>query len=108
MIAPLQTAANASAHRPVAIVLIAGPPDRENAIDPRLLRQLFGLTAAEARLTAALVEGNSVKEFAEATGVSLNTARTHLKNLFIKVGVKRQAALVREVLIALAHLRRNL
>ncbi len=104
MIAPLHTVGHGSARQPAAIMLIAGAPDPRVPLDPRLLQELFGLTPAEARLTAALVEGLSVKDFAEAAGVSLNTARTHLKNVFAKMGVKRQAALVREVLTALEQL----
>jgi DNA-binding CsgD family transcriptional regulator/PAS domain-containing protein len=107
-IAPLHTGAYVSARQHAAIILIGGTQDREDGVDPRLLRQLFGFTPAESRLTAALVEGKSAKEFAEAAGVSLNTARTHLKNLFVKAGVKRQSALVREVLTALDQLGRNL
>lgn len=104
-IAPLETGADGSARHAAAIVMIAAPPEavREPeapgaGMDARLLEQLFGLTPAEARLTAALAGGKSVKEFSEEAGVSLNTARTHLKNVFAKTGVTRQAALVREVL----------
>ena len=108
VVAPLETAGQASARQPAAIVLIAGGAGAGEPPDARLIQELFGFTPAEARLTAALVAGKSVKEFAEEAGVSLNTARTHLKNVFPKTGVKRQAALVREVLSALEQLRRRL
>ncbi len=102
-IAPLEIA-NGSVRYPAAILTIAAPQPLE-AIDVRLLEQLFGLTPAEARLTAALVAGKSVKEYTEEARVSLNTARTHLKSVFAKTGVKRQAALVREVLTTVEQLR---
>lgn len=100
--------ASGSLRQAGAILLIAAPPDPANALDARLLQQLFGFTPAEARLASALVSGKSVKEFAENAGVSLNTARTHLKNVFAKADVTRQSALVREVLATVEQLKRCL
>lgn len=105
-VAPLDTGSNGSVRHAAAMVTIAapGPP---SGIDARTLQQIFGLTPAEALLTAALAAGKSLKEFTEEAGVSLNTARTHLKNVFAKTGVTRQAALVREVLAAIEQVRRT-
>jgi DNA-binding CsgD family transcriptional regulator len=58
------------------------------------LIQLFGLTRVEARLAARLANGQSVEEIANEFSVSLNTARTHLKSIFNKTGVRRQSELV--------------
>jgi DNA-binding CsgD family transcriptional regulator len=106
-VAPLDAGANGSPVHAAAMVTIAVPPERDAPIDAALLQEWFGFTRAEARLTAALASGKSVQEFSEEVGVSLNTARTHLKSAFAKAGVKRQAALVREILTALEQLRRN-
>jgi DNA-binding CsgD family transcriptional regulator len=51
-------------------------------------------TAAEARLANALLEGQSLADFSEEVGVSINTARKQLASLFAKTGTNRQAALV--------------
>jgi len=51
-------------------------------------------TAAEARLAKALSNGQSLTDFSEGVGVSINTARKQLAALFAKTGTNRQAALV--------------
>ena len=62
------------------------------------LRIVYGLTPAEARLTALIVEGQDPHSAAGILGVSANTVKYHLKAVFDKVGVGRQAELVRRVL----------
>jgi DNA-binding CsgD family transcriptional regulator len=71
--------------------------ERTRIPKPALLEQLLGFTPAEARLAAALLAGKTVQEFAEEAGVTLNTARTHLKRVFSKAGVGRQAELIRQL-----------
>jgi DNA-binding CsgD family transcriptional regulator len=63
-----------------------------------LLRLLFDLTPAEARLTRLLVEGNTLAAAARQLKVTEGTARTHLRGVFAKTGVERQAGLVRLLL----------
>lgn len=53
----------------------------------------FELTGAQARLALFLAEGGTVAEYAEFMGVKVSTVRTHLKSVFAKTGVKRQAEL---------------
>jgi DNA-binding CsgD family transcriptional regulator len=53
-------------------------------------------TPAEA--TEALVAGARLQDYAEQTGIALQTARTQLKHVFAKTNHHRQAALVRDVL----------
>jgi DNA-binding CsgD family transcriptional regulator len=76
------------------LLLLATP---DNAAAPRadLLRLLFDLTAREARLALALMYGGGLNEAAISMGVTYATARTHLKAIFAKTGVSRQAELVR-------------
>jgi DNA-binding CsgD family transcriptional regulator len=61
---------------------------------PALLEALFDLTAAEAKIASQLVEGRSVGEIALERGVEPNTIRKHLKSIFAKTDVSRQAELV--------------
>jgi len=64
------------------------------------LTSLFGLTEKEARLTAELCNGHaSLEEAAEHLGIGLSTGRTHLKHIFAKTGTRRQADLVKMVLV---------
>ncbi|MGI9414716.1 MAG: helix-turn-helix transcriptional regulator [Hyphomicrobiales bacterium] len=54
----------------------------------------FGLTKAEARLIGLLLEGRGLFEAAEHLGITRNTARTHMRNIYGKVGMHRQADLI--------------
>jgi DNA-binding CsgD family transcriptional regulator len=58
------------------------------------LRTALGLTAAEARLTVRLCEGDDLAAAAHALGISVHTARSQLKSIFAKTGISRQAELV--------------
>lgn len=62
--------------------------------DQNILVTTFELTPAQARLAAILARGDSVEEAAQATGISIATARNHLKAIFQKTGTHRQAELV--------------
>jgi DNA-binding CsgD family transcriptional regulator len=61
-----------------------------------------GLTAAEARLLEALVSGERLATYADRVSISLNTANTHLKQIFSKTGTHRQSELIRLALNDLA------
>jgi DNA-binding CsgD family transcriptional regulator len=65
------------------------------------LRCHFGLTPAEARLAVHLVTGKSLRSAAAKLGISYETARSQLKNIFNKTGTGRQAELVVVILTAL-------
>jgi DNA-binding CsgD family transcriptional regulator len=54
----------------------------------------FGLSPAEARLAATLADGTSLEAAAESLSISIHTARTQLKSIFSKCGVRRQGELV--------------
>jgi len=62
------------------------------------LGTVYGLTPAEGRVASLSVAGDSVASVADQLGVSLNTAKYHLKTVFEKVGVSRQSQLVRRAL----------
>ena len=64
----------------------------------RQLEGMFGMTPAEARLTEALVHGQSLQQYADARRVTMSTVRTQLKAATAKTGTRRQADLVRIVL----------
>jgi len=66
---------------------MAGPSDA-------MLRQVFGLSAAESRLAAAVARGRTLAEISRAEGVSRETLRSQLKSVFSKTDTGRQAELV--------------
>lgn len=61
------------------------------------LRRLAGLTAAETRVAALLGSGLGLTEAAKVLGVSLNTVKTHARQVFAKTDVRSAAALARLV-----------
>jgi DNA-binding CsgD family transcriptional regulator len=65
---------------------------------PEKLAELYDLTPAEARLWADLAAGATLAEISARHRVSVNTLRVQLASLFHKVGVHRQADLVRRAL----------
>ena len=73
-------------------------PSTRTQVDQSLLHQLYRLTRTEARLVAALAEGERLEGAAQALGVTLGTGRTYLKRVFHKMGVSRQVDLMRLVL----------
>jgi DNA-binding CsgD family transcriptional regulator len=60
----------------------------------KLLELLFDLTPAEARIAGLITEGHSVHLIARQQQITPNTVRRHLKAVFAKTGVHRQAELV--------------
>jgi DNA-binding CsgD family transcriptional regulator len=73
-------------------------------ISERLVAELFGLSLAEARLSALLAQGLTLREAAGAMGVTENTARTYSKLVYSKLGISRQVDLVRVLLRSVAML----
>jgi DNA-binding CsgD family transcriptional regulator len=68
------------------------------------IRKLFELTHKEAQLALCLANGRSLQEAASDLGITLNTARAHLRSTFSKTGIDRQARLVRAILRSVAQL----
>jgi DNA-binding CsgD family transcriptional regulator len=61
--------------------------------DPAVLRQLFGLTPVESRVASFIATGASPEEAAKEIGIAFETARNHLKAVFVKTGTHRQSEL---------------
>ena len=70
--------------------------DPESHVTPRLefVVQEFCITAREVLLSVGL----ELTEAARRLRISIHTARTHLKSLYGKTGIRSQAELVRRVL----------
>jgi DNA-binding CsgD family transcriptional regulator len=72
-------------------------PDARGEAPELAIAQMFGLSPSQSRLVAALVAGESMADYAESAGVSINTAKTQMRRIFLKMGVKRQSELVRAI-----------
>lgn len=81
-------------NRLAAIVCVADPRS-EASLPQQTLRDLFGLTPAEAKVAMAVFEGLSSKEAAANLGLSFHTVRVQLARIFEKTNTNRQAELVR-------------
>lgn len=66
------------------------------------LAALFDLTEAESRLTSALVQGDTLEQYAQRRGVSIGTVRYQLKQVLSKTGTNRQSELMRKILCSAA------
>ncbi len=87
----------------VAILFVADPEGSQISAT-EVLEGLYDLTPAEAELLRLLAEGRSLEEVAQQRGVTINTARSQLKQVFAKTDTRRQGELVRLVLTGVASL----
>lgn len=79
----------------VILYLFDASLDRQVSHD--VLTRLYGLTQTEGKLVQLLVGGSTLDEAAKRLEISVNTARTHLKHVFHKTGINRQAELVHRI-----------
>lgn len=90
---------HAGAFNAVALLFISDP-DARTEDRGAVLRKTYGLSSREAQLLQALAGGATLKEYAARNDVSYETARSQLRRVFEKTGVRRQAELVPLVLRA--------
>ena len=79
---------------PMAVVLIKDPQvDSAQSLSDFI--KVYGITKAEARLLGFLSNGRGLFEAAKELAITRNTARTHMRSIYAKVGTHRQSDLVR-------------
>jgi PAS domain-containing protein len=77
-----------------AIVLVHDP-EAQPAEMAEVLEQGLSLPKGAARLVAALAADDDLKSYAEREGVTIHTARFHLRTALARTGARTQAELVR-------------
>lgn len=77
-----------------AYLVVIYAPSEQRAIAAEVLLEIYGLTRAQADVARRLYAGLSVEETAIELKLSLNTVRTHLKQIFSKCEVQSQAELL--------------
>ena len=82
----------------VAVLVLIVEPGSQHRIDPGLVARTLGLTPMESQVAVWLAEGKSVRDLSEATGRTRGSIYWHLKQIYQKQPVSRQADLVRLVL----------
>ena len=85
--------------RVAALVLVVDPESRPR-IDPVQVAKLFGLTPSEARVSVLLAEGRSVREIAATAGYKESYVRWLFKQVYRKLRLSGQIALVQRILAA--------
>ena len=83
---------NELAQAAVALLIDASNTPR---VDPALLADALGLSRAQSRVAALLAEGHTVAGIAAATHRTEDAVRWHVQQMHAKLGVNRQADLVR-------------
>jgi DNA-binding NarL/FixJ family response regulator len=92
-IVPIRGAARDIFSRCAAMLMLT-PVTRPEAPPVDLIRSLFDLTPAEARVAHGLAAGQTVKGIASESGTSENTVRSHVKVVLTKTGYSRQSDVV--------------
>ena len=105
LVLPVKDRTQRRTDRDPAAILFLGDPERTVDIDPRQLVRLYGLSRAEARVAVLLAKGLRLDQSAQQLGLTYETVRKHLKQIFSKTGTDRQAELVRTLTSGPAGLR---
>jgi DNA-binding CsgD family transcriptional regulator len=79
-------------------ILFVSQASRDSPQDLSAIAPHYGLTRAETRLLQALVKGDTIGAYAKRAGITLHTAKGHLKHLFRKTTTARQSDLMRLIL----------
>jgi DNA-binding CsgD family transcriptional regulator/PAS domain-containing protein len=93
----IAAAARARASPYAAAIVFVRDPLTSGSVATDTLRELFGLTEAEAVLAQALQSGMTLSEYARRRALSLNTVYTHLRRLREKTGCSRMPELIRKL-----------
>ena len=83
--------------RPYALIVVTDPARALDVAPPKLMK-LFDVTRAEAQVLALLTAGATLEDITARLHVADSTVRSHIKRLLAKLGVNRQADLLRLVL----------
>ena len=84
--------------RHVAALMLIAEPGRRHRISPEVVAATLELTPGETQVAVWLAEGKSARDMAEATGRTEGAIYRHLKHIYQKQSISRQADLVRLVL----------
>lgn len=96
MFRPSRSASEVYFYGPEVLLLLESPEvSGKPAIG--LIGRHYGLTRAEQRVMAGIADGRTLEDIAAAFKVSTGTVRAQTKSIFSKLGVQRQADIVRIV-----------
>lgn len=88
---------------PVLALFMTGPSG-VSELSPDVLASLFGFTPTESLIAVALARGDRPADISTGLGIAQTTVAFHIRNIFQKTGVSRQASLVALLLTSPASL----
>jgi DNA-binding CsgD family transcriptional regulator/GAF domain-containing protein len=90
------------------VLVFVGRSSVADEADLKVMQELFSFTPAEAKLALGLAKGLPLEDIELALNIRHNTARAHLRSIFLKADVSRQSELVHRLANSLAPLGRSL
>jgi len=78
---------------PTVAIIVEPMIERRLRTRQETLLEKFKLTATEARVAISIASGNTPREVAAEHRMGYETVRTHLRNIYLKLGVNSQVAL---------------
>jgi DNA-binding CsgD family transcriptional regulator/PAS domain-containing protein len=105
MVGPLLVARPEHVTDEACAVLFIADTEGRQIVTTQNLETLYQLTHAEAELVRLVAEGRSLEQVATERGVTMNTVRSQLKQVFSKTDTSRQGELVHLVLSGVAAIR---
>ena len=106
LITPITRQALWEESNPPAALLFISDPEQAEDVPTHILQRLYGLTNTESEMAILMSEGHGLAYAAEQLRITLNTAKSHQRQIFMKTGVHRQAELVRLLLTNLTRIAR--
>lgn len=103
LVSPVRAPAEIVDHQRIAAAIFISDPESVVDTNEERLVRLYGLTKSESRLAAKIAQGRSLEQAAAMLNITTETARSYLKRILSKTGVKRQAELVRLLLLGPAY-----
>jgi DNA-binding CsgD family transcriptional regulator len=76
------------------VIVFIIDPEVAPVLPMEYLQSAYGLRPKEARLACELAAGRTVEEAADTLAITYETARTHLRRVFVKTETSRQSELV--------------
>lgn len=86
-----------SRDKPAAVVYINDCRNPGIELDPAVLVGMYGFTNCESQLAALLARGTNLSDAAAQLGVSINTVKTHLRGIYVKMGTNKQGQVVAQL-----------
>ena len=98
LVSPLTSRAINFGHDlPIAVMFLFETVNDAERIED-VIRMLYNLSPTEAKIAARLVFNPHLEEVASSLGITYNTARTHLKRVYIKTDTNRLSSLVHRIM----------